>query len=402
MSESRLPLARYYRYMFLPGLILFLVPGMIRTYLLMPFPGSQGLVSLSTIYALDPWVAPLRIVGALLMILPLVNAIMNGRRRARVGAVFVIVFSIGVTYLTTEMFNPDQIFREPQQLTFSGESGNKVPMQDVVIGVEHGGVSKAYPVNFLAYHHKVRDTVGDLSVLVTYCSLCRTGDVYSPEVDHKTVTFTLVGLDRFNAVLEDEGTGSWWNQTSGEAVAGPLQGTRLPQIPSEQMTLQSWLRKHPNSLIMQPDPASGEGYAQTKGYDYYRPNDTAWASWSWIVGASVDGQAKAYPWSDLVSARVINDRIGSMPVVVAIESDTTSFHVWNRNVDGTTLDFAVGTDSTSEYLRDSQTGSVWDWNGVCVDGPLVGRKLEFVQASQEYWHAWQTFQPGTSKWLAQR
>jgi hypothetical protein len=91
-----------------------------------------------------------------------------------------------------------------------------------------------------------------------------------------------------------------------------------------------------------------------------------------------------------------------MPVVVAIESDTTSFHVWNRNVDGTTLDFAVGTDSTSEYLRDSQTGSVWDWNGVCVDGPLVGRKLEFVQASQEYWHAWQTFQPGTSKWIAQR
>lgn len=400
MSESRLPLARYYRYMFLPGLLLLLLPGMIRIYLLMPFPGSQGLASLSTIYALDPWVVPLRILGVLLVILPLIDAIMKGRRRRRVGAVVVIVFSLGITYLTTEVFDPNLIFREPQDLKFSGESGNKVPTQSVVIGVEHAGVAKAYPVNYLAYHHKVRDTVGGLSVLVTYCSLCRTGDVYSPEVDHKPVTFTLVGLDRFNAVLEDEGTGSWWNQTSGEAVVGPLKGTQLPLVPSEQMTLGSWLRKHPNSLVMQPDPASSEGYAQTEKYDYYRPNDTAWASWSWVVGASADGRSKAYPWSELVATRVVNDQIGSTPVVVAVESDTTSFHVWNRNVDGQALDFAL--DSTSKYLRDAQTGSLWDWTGICVDGSLVGKKLGFIQSSQEYWHAWQSFQPETTKWVAQR
>ena len=43
--------------------------------------------------------------------------------------------------------------------------------------------------------------------MVTYCTVCRTGRVFSPIVEGQPETFRLVGMDHFNAMFEDEGTG---------------------------------------------------------------------------------------------------------------------------------------------------------------------------------------------------
>jgi hypothetical protein len=45
------------------------------------------------------------------------------------------------------------------------------------MGIVINGESAAYPIQYLGYHHQVRDTVGGESVLVTYCTVCRTGRV---------------------------------------------------------------------------------------------------------------------------------------------------------------------------------------------------------------------------------
>ena len=37
--------------------------------------------------------------------------------------------------------------------------------------------------------------------------------------------------------------------------AGSLKGTKLPELSSVQLTLKQWLALHPNTLIMQGDPA---------------------------------------------------------------------------------------------------------------------------------------------------
>ncbi len=39
---------------------------------------------------------------------------------------------------------------------------------DLVIAVERGGESAAYPIRQLAYHHLVQDTVGQVPIVVTY------------------------------------------------------------------------------------------------------------------------------------------------------------------------------------------------------------------------------------------
>jgi hypothetical protein len=40
-------------------------------------------------------------------------------------------------------------------------------------------------------------------------------------------------MDHFNAMFEDSQTKSWWRQVNGEAIAGPLKGKTLPEIPSQ-------------------------------------------------------------------------------------------------------------------------------------------------------------------------
>ena len=100
----------------------------------------------------------------------------------------------------------------------------------LVIGVVNNGEAKAYPIRFLGYHHQVQDTVGGKPVIVTYCTVCRTGRVFEPMVNGKPEKFRLVGMDHFNAMFEDATTKSWWRQVNGEAITGKLKGQQLPEV----------------------------------------------------------------------------------------------------------------------------------------------------------------------------
>jgi hypothetical protein len=67
--------------------------------------------------------------------------------------------------------------------------------------------------------HQVRDSINHIPVMVTYCTVCRTGRIYNPIVNGKAETFRLVGMDHFNAMFEDATTKSWWRQSTGECIA---------------------------------------------------------------------------------------------------------------------------------------------------------------------------------------
>ena len=137
---------------------------------------------------------------------------------------------------------------------------NKVPLKQLVIGLSLGNDARAYPIEIIGYHHQVRDSIGRYPTMVTYCTVCRTGRVFSPRVGSELETFRLVGMDHFNAMFEDSKTGSWWRQASGESIAGPLKGWKLTEFNSQQMSLESWIKMHPNTLILQPDAKFKEEY----------------------------------------------------------------------------------------------------------------------------------------------
>jgi len=271
-----------------------------------------------------------------------------------------------------------------------------------VIGVVINGEAKAYPIQIIGYHHQVRDTIGGTPVMVTYCTVCRTGRAFSPSVNGKDETFRLVGMDHFNAMFEDATTKSWWQQATGIAIAGPLKGTSLKEISSRQSTLAAWLRDYPNSAILQRDTIFNKDYDDLADYDkgtvksHLEKRDSAsWKMKSWVVGVLDGLYAKAYDWNELVKNKIIPDSLPGLPLIIVLEKDTATFHVWNRDVHGTCLQF--NKEISKETFTDANTNSSWNMNGECVEGILKGRKLQPIQSYQEFWHSWSTFHPNTTK-----
>jgi Protein of unknown function (DUF3179) len=117
-------------------------------------------------------------------------------------------------------------------------SADKAPVDpdDMVLAVLLGGHARAYPVLTMGYHHMVNDTVGGVPIAVTYCTLCHTGIVWDPVVDGKRLHFRLAGINNGNALLRDEETKSVWQQSTGEAIFGPLKGQHLNLIHCSEVT----------------------------------------------------------------------------------------------------------------------------------------------------------------------
>jgi hypothetical protein len=292
------------------------------------------------------------------------------------------------------------MFEEPKTVKFANAMNNRVPESMVILGVVNNGVAKAYPLVYLGYHHKVQDNVGGEPVLVTYCTMCRTGRVYSPVVNGKKQEFRLVGARHYNAVIEDIDTKTWWYQATGAAAVGPLKGNHLKELYYEQSTLAEWLAKYPGSLILQPDKHFTADYADLKNYDRIQSvdrdstikNKDTLVRKSWVLGVITGGQAKAYNWRTLAKTKVINDNIAKTPLMVGLEKDSLTFHAYNRMVNGKELHFNL---DPAGMLTDKETVSTWNWGGLCVAGPSKGTQLDKIQAYQEYMHSWKHFHPGT-------
>ena len=216
----------------LTGLLLF---EMANVYFIMPMPGSQQMNSIDVAYFLYKWRWVFRGLFGLMIIIGLFRA--RWHRRWKWALIIPIGILLAVIYMANFNMAADAMFKQPKEFVLANAAENKVDSNRLVIGVVVNGEAKAYPIRFLGYHHHVQDIVGGKPILVTYCTVCRTGRVFEPIVNGKRETFRLVGMDHFNAMLEDATTKSWWQQATGEAIAGKLKGEQLPEVLSTQTSL---------------------------------------------------------------------------------------------------------------------------------------------------------------------
>lgn len=369
------------------GLLFFEVANV---YFIMPFPGSQRMNSIDAAYFLYKWRWFFRIAFALMIVAGLLRA--HWRRK------WPLIIPIGVVCAAGFMANfvmaADHMFYQPGKLLMASARDNKVDSGRLVIGVLLNGQAKAYPIEFLGFHHQVRDTVGGQPVMITYCTVCRTGRVFEPMVDGKYETFRLVGMDHFNAMFEDESTKSWWRQVNGEAIAGELKGKQLPEILSSQTSLAKWLELNPNSLVMQADSNYWNSYDTTGRYEAGKSKNSltgtdslSWHDKSWVVGVMVGRERKAYDWNQLKTEHVINDKIADTPVAVVLSDDAKSLFAFERPKADLLLTFVDGT-----LMFDAHHFTI---NGKGIDTSM---SLKPIQASQEFWHSWRTFNPGTYRY----
>lgn len=375
-----------------------------RIYLVMPFPGSQVSETVDFAYWLERNIMWIRILILLVGVIALVRVLRKGRAWEKISLSVALLGYIPLSIVLNFKLAADQKFHQPTTKSFipAIESEDK---SKLVIGVVVNGEAKAYPIQLIGYHHQLMDTIGNEPVIITYCTVCRTGRVYSSRLNGRDEEFRLVGMDHFNAVFEDKTTKTWWQQASGEAIAGPLKGSMLKEIPSYQLTIESWIRKYPNSVVMEPDPLYDERYFGLEDYDkgtmqssLVKRDYRSWQPKSWVVGVKSESSSMAYDWNELVKKRVIEDSLEGSPILVTMETDTTSFHVYERRINGYVLNF--NTCTTDNSFTDQNTGSVWNMDGLCIDGPLKGQQLTSVQAYNEFWHAWERFEPNTKKHIS--
>ncbi len=372
---------------------------LLRVYFIMPFPGSQKADTINTAYFLHKYIFLIRLSLLLLIAFLLFKAYTSWKKWGKITFIFFMLLYSGIFYLVNFKFLADKMFYQPTNKTLVDYRTNKVSPEKLIVGIIINDEARAYPIEIIGYHHQVQDTVSGQPIMVTYCTVCRTGRVFSPFVNGIKENFRLVGMDHFNAMFEDKTTKSWWRQVTGEAITGPLKGKILEEIPSQQMTLAAWLREYPNSLILQPDSLFKKEYDDLANFDdgtiesgLEKRDSSSWKHKSWVVGVQNNGFAKAYDWNELISNNIIHDSLPGLPLIFFAEPDNISFHVWNRQINNIHLRFVIDTNG----LKDLNTQSLWNYDGRCIEGELKGAKLKPVQASQEFWHSWKTFYPHTT------
>jgi hypothetical protein len=374
----------------------------LRVYLIMPMPGSQRSNSIELAYFLGNNKNTIRFIGYIIVLFPLISILSKGNKKEKISVIALFVLYAIIFYVFTFMMEADKMFYQPSKTELFNVTKNKIPTSKLIIGVELNGVSKAYPIQLIGYHHQVRDSINHTPIMVTYCTVCRTGRVYSPVVNGKIEEFRLVGMDHFNAMFEDATTKSWWRQSTGKCIAGTLKGYQLSEIKSEQVSLSVWLRQHPSTLILQPDKKFKENFEKMDAYDkgksksnLTKRNSLSWKEKSWVLGIQNNMDAKTYDWNLLAKERIIQDSLPELSILLLLENDTASFHAFNRRIYKESLLFEKKGDS----IIDQNTKSLWNYDGFCLDGKLKGASLERIDCYQEFLHSWEFFHPKSVRYL---
>ncbi len=228
--------------------------------------------------------------------------------------------------------------------------------------------------------------------------------MYARQVAGRTLTFGVSGmLYRDALVMYDRETRSLWSQVDGRAIRGPLAGAALTPLPSVHATWAEWRALYPESVVL-----AKQGEFRTP-YEAYNRNpgqlgilgrrnlDRRLPGKERVLGVVADGEAVAFPIARVRKARLVEIRVGALPLAVVASSGELPVVVFDRRVGSRTLSLQVGDDPPS--LRDLETGSTWRLSdGVATAGPLAGAVLRRVVAHPAFWFAWRAFFPRTLVW----
>jgi len=116
-----------------------------------------------------------------------------------------------------------------------------------------------------------------------------------------------------------------------------------------------------------------------------------------VVALEINGDARAYPLQILIWHEIVNDMVGGRPVAVTYCPLCNSGLVFDRVVDGRTLDFGTsGKLYQSDLLiYDRQTHSLWaQMEGRAVVGARAGTRLASIPANTITYEDFKTTYPG--------
>lgn len=287
--------------------------------------------------------------------------------------------------------------------------------REPVISVVRGGEARAYPLQILIYHEIVNDTVGGEPLAITFCPLCNASLVFDRRVEGRVLDFGTTGLLRnSDLVMYDRQTESWWQQFTGRAIIGALNGTELRAVPSSIIAFETFSEAYPQGKVLSRQTGYSRPYGRNpyRGYDRIGnipfllkdPADTRLPAMERVIGVSAGDRHRIYPFDVLRKSPVINDLFGDIPVVIFSQTGTLSVldqaeisesrvvpaaTAFRREVGGRALTFERHDDG----IRDRESGTVWNLLGMAVRGVLRGQQLTPIQGGVHFAFAWLAFRP---------
>jgi len=252
--------------------------------------------------------------------------------------------------------------------------------------------------------------------------------------------FYLAGINNQNFLMRDKETGTWWQQITGKAIYGALQGATLQLVPSDELTFGQWKSEVSGGKVLAPVPQ------YIKEYDSnWEPEvaklpvvisfpGTELKARDLVVGLQIDGASRAYPWETLVKQSPVVDRVHGTPLLLVVAPDHKSFRVFVSRIDGKDAEFflkgeaegkaqsgitgvapsgpapvegafgprAAATEpgpassAKSWSLVDTATAGEWNFQGCAVSGSAQGKCLERVPSLKDYWFDWRNYHPDTT------
>jgi hypothetical protein len=226
-----------------------------------------------------------------------------------------------------------------------------------------------------------------------------------------TFTFHLAGINNQNFLMRDDQTGTYWQQISGRAISGPLAGTQLDTVYSDELTFGLWRHENPGGAVLKSVPQYANDY-ESKDWDVRMARaptvldfpKTGIPSRELMLGVASFGASRAYPVSRILSEKLVENNLGDEPILLVVGPDDKSIRVFRARLHPG--------DPAPEYYRqtapvdrnaalaplfmDSATGSQWAFNGCATAGKLAGKCLEPIPALKDYWFDWRNYHPDTT------
>jgi hypothetical protein len=255
---------------------------------------------------------------------------------------------------------------------------------EMVLGISYGASARAYPLNMISGPSReiLNDTIDDLHVAITWCSLCYSSSVFNRKVDDGVLEFGVAGkLWNNNMVFYDTKTNSLWSQMKGEAMRGKLTGLKLERLPCDMMTWSKWKEMHPETSVAIFEPTST--LFNLKG---------ALADDSLMIAMLDESESRAWSYATLRNHSIINDVWKERRYLVVRVDESGGARVFSSSFGKIDLQFYIH----NGFLIDDQTESKWEIEtGRAVAGPLSGAQLKRVPTITASKHKWLAFYPQT-------
>lgn len=280
------------------------------------------------------------------------------------------------------------------------EAIHDLPSHDAMIVIEGEREIKVYRVDDVMLHEIVNDSIDNTPIAVTFCPLCNSAIVYKRMMDQQILRLGVSGMLRHNdLVMWDDVTESWWQQLTGEGIAGEWTGRQLEMIPSYILSGDQVVVRYPAAKILTKTKRDPLPPAHQTGD--FKERGAKMVDTTKVMATFLNQRPVALDFEQIRREKIVHIEVDDIPYVIFANSDVNDMGIEVRKDSGQAFLYLASIEDfmltfafkDGKHLIDKETESEWNVFGEAIAGPLAGEKLKRVPLYPHFKKPWFQFYP---------